>query len=258
METRIDFLRWLSTKLYLINIGLYATIGMITLLPAELNAHLAIPPAVTTFGIFFVVLFLRVAYESLVIYEAPIKSLSPRKMSILALIMSGMLFIIFVFLKPKFGYFSIPVALIISMFIAGKLKAALWPTMQRPGFFGELPAKLKLIPLGQYGFYGILVGITYPAYAKYGLNFIYTFAVAFFIGMMFEESYNFIKLYGQKITTKPLIAMIIWSITCAIAAAAIIAMMKYVGYSGPAATITSVVILKLIQPLGSRKFILGL
>ena len=258
-ETKIDFSRWLSTKLYLINVGMYATIGLIMLLPTILTKQLEIQPIIASFMAFFIVSFLRAAYESLVIYEAPVKSLSLHKMLILTLVTSGLMLFVSAFLKPKLGYFSIPVALIISMIVVGKLKTALWSTTERSGFFAALPAKLELVSWGRYGFYGFLVGITYIAYAKYNLNFMYAFAAGFFVGMMFEESYNLIKLYEQKLTIKTLVAMIIWSLICAITSMVIVmVMMKQFNYSGQAATIISVLLLKLIQPLGSRKFILGL
>jgi len=257
METRIDFLRWLSKKLYLITVGTYATIGLIMLLPPLLTMQFSIPMAAAGFGVFFVVAFLRAAYESLVIYEAPVKSLSIYKMLILTLVTSSVISLASAYLKPKVGYFSIPLAIIISMVVVGRLKEVLWGTTQRPGFFAELPAKLELVSLGRYGFYAFLVGITYMGYAKYGLNFYYAFAGAYFIGMIFEESYNLIKLYEQALEAKYVAPMILWAACCSIVSAAIVwLMMSDLGYSGQAATITSVLLLKLIQPLGSNKFIL--
>ena len=143
------------------------------------------------------------------------------------------------------------------MRVVGKLKAALWPITQRQGFFVELPAVLELVQVGRYGFYAFLVGITYMAYGKYGYNFIYAFPAAYFIGMIYEEGYNLIKVYKQQITTKRLFAMIAWSLFCVIAATAmVVILMKQFGYTGQAATITSVLVVKLMQPLGSRRFII--
>jgi hypothetical protein len=257
VETRIDFLQWLSKKLYLTSIGLYTTVGIIMILPQLINKYLEIPLPTASLAAFFVVSFLRAAYESLVIYEAPVKSLSLHKMVILTLITSITMFYVSAYLKSKVGFFSIPLAIIIATIVVAKVKTALWPAHERPGFFAELPAKLDVNKLGTYSFYGFLVGITYIAYAKYGFNFYFAFAAAYFIGMIFEESYNLIKLYEQKVTVKYFIPMFLWSAFCAVASAAIVwAMMSMFGYSGQPATITSVILLKLIQPLGSRKFIL--
>ena len=98
-ETKIDFSRWLSTKLYLINVGMYATIGLIMLLPTILTKQLEIQPIIASFMAFFIVSFLRAAYESLVIYEAPVKSLSLHKMLILTLVTSGLMLFVSAFLN---------------------------------------------------------------------------------------------------------------------------------------------------------------
>ncbi|MFA6535791.1 MAG: hypothetical protein WCS92_06060 [Candidatus Babeliales bacterium] len=258
-ETKVDFLQWLSTKLYFINVGMYATIGAVMILPALFVKHLGLPLLWASFSAFFIVLFLRAAYESLVIYEAPFKSLSLHKMLILTFVTSSVMSFISIFLKPKIGYFAIPIAIIIAMVVVSKLKAALFPSAERPGFFYELPAKLAINKFGMYGFYVFLVGISYMGYGKYNFDFNYVFAIAFFIGMIFEESYNLVKIYNQNFSTKILISMIIWSVICAITASTIVWMMVgMIGIGGQPATIASVILLKLIQPLGSRKFILGL
>ncbi len=258
-ETRTDFLHWLSTKLYLINIGMYATIGLIMVLPVFLAKFFGINPFIASFATFFVVSFLRAAYESLVVYESSVKNLSLHKMLLLVFVTASVMSLVSYYLKPMLGYFSIPVAILISLRVVAKLKAALWPAHERPGFFHELPGKLDLNKFGMYGFYVFLVGITYMGYGKYGFDFNYAFAVAFFIGMMFEEFYNFTKIYDQELAAKSLAAMIIWSAFCAITASALVwVMVGIAGISGQPATIISVVLLKLIQPLGSRKFILGL
>lgn len=206
---------------------------------------------------FFVVSFLRAAYESLVIYESPIEKLSLTKMLILTCVTSGAMTFITYFLKPKLGYFSIPVALVISMVLVGRLKAALWPIHERQGFFSELPAKLGLLSTSRYLFFGLLVGIAYGAVGIYGFNFPCSFAAAYFIGMVFEESYSTTKLYEQTLTTRGMIAVILWAACCSILSTAmIVAMMKLFCFSGQVATITSIVVVKLIQPIGSRKFIL--
>lgn len=258
-ETRIDFLSWLSTKLYLISIGMYATIGLIMVLPVFLTRFFGIWPLVASFIAFFVVSFLRAAYESLVVYESPVKSLSLPKMLLLTFVTASVMSLVSYYIKPSVGYFSIPIAILLSLRVVTQLKAALWPAHERPGFFHELPTKLDENKFSMYGFYVFLVGISYLAVARYNLDFNYSFAAAFFIGMMFEEFYNLTQIYDQKPTAKPLLAMFIWSATCAITASALVwVMVGIAGISGQPATIISVILLKLIQPLGSRKFILEL
>ena len=75
--------------------------------------------------------------------------------------------------------------------------------------------------------------------------------------MMFEEAYNMIHVYDRPITPKTATSMIIWLSACAVISTATVwVMVGMLGFDGKAATIASVIVLKLIQPLGSRKFIL--
>lgn len=258
METRIDFLSWLSKKLYLTSIGMYATVGSIMVLPIFLTRFFGIQPLVASFTTFFVIAFLRAGYESVIVYEAPIKDLSLHKMLILSLATSSVMAITSYYLKPEIGYFSIPVAILISIKVVAQLKTILWGTHERSGFFAKLPEKLDLNKYGMYGFYIFLVGITYFGYGKYGFDFNYAFTAAFFVGMTYEEIYNVLKIYNQTLTIKSLISTILWAATCSFTASAIVwAMIGFMHVSGQPATIISVVVVKLIQPLGSRKFILG-
>ena len=174
-------------------------------------------------------------------------------MLFLVLVTSSLMTSVLHFIKPSLGYFSIPVAVIISLIVVGKLKTALWPPVARPGFFAELSAKLALNPAGTYCFYGILAGITYLGYGKYGFNFNITFALAFFIGMIFEEFYNIVKIYEQKLNVKLFSLIVAWAAICAITSSTIIFVMITVfGFAGSATTIACVILLKLVQPLGSR------
>lgn len=259
MGARTDFLYWLSTKLYLSSVGMYATIIAVMALPSFFIKAFGFSPFWAGFTAFFIAAFLRATYESLVIYEVPVKNLSLHKMLILTLVTSGTMSLVSIFLKPKLGYFSIPVALLVSIRVVGKLKASLWPATQRPGFFSELPAKLDVNKLGMYGFYGFLVGITYMAYGKYNIDFNYAFAGAFFVGMMFEELYNATALYEQKVNLKLVVLLGIWVTICAVLVSAMVwVLMQQFGFTGQTATIMSVILLKLIQPLGSRNVIFRL
>lgn len=201
METNIIFLHWLSKKLYLANVGLYATIIIIMALPPLLTNFFGIPAVIASLAVFFMVSLARATYESLVIYEAPRESLSWPKMLFLSMVTASTMSLISYFIKPKLGYFSIPVSVIIAMVIVGKLKALLWPATDRLGFFHELPAKLALSKIGMYIFYAILVGISYIAYNKYHINFNLAFASAFFIAMMVEEIFSIQKIYKKNIGT---------------------------------------------------------
>jgi hypothetical protein len=256
METRIDFLRWLSNKLYLTNVAMYVTVGLSMLLPFFLTSAFALPQIGASFVAFLIISLTRAFYESLVIYETKFKQLSLEKLLILSIATAIVMAAILSYLRASLGNFAIPVAVIIARMVVGKLKAALWPATTRPGFFALLPAKLKLSMTGSYYFFGILVGLTYVAYGKYGFNFEYIFPVAFFIGMIAEELYLAINVYEIKPEGKTIIWLVAWAAICALLSTAIvIVMMSVFGYTGQAATIASVILVKLIQPLGARKII---
>jgi len=142
MET--TFSKWLSKKLYLITLGTYATICIIMILSFFLTNFFAIPPIAASFISFFIILFLYTAYENVIVYETPVKNLSLPKMLIPVLVPSITMSLISYFMKPSIGYFSIPVAVIISLIFINELKATLWPTTECPDFFTKLSTKLKI------------------------------------------------------------------------------------------------------------------
>jgi hypothetical protein len=256
-QNNIQFSNWLSKKLYLINVALYATIGVIMLLPQFCFKTLCIPYLGSLIISFFIVTILRALFETLVIYEAPVKSLSVSKILTLAVVNTVVLTAIFYLIKPKVGYFSIPVSFLISLMVIGRLKALLWPTSTRTGFFAKLPTKLQANSLGIYSFYGFLVGITYLLYGVLNINFFIAFALGYFIGMVFEESYNLTGLFEEKLNLKSITPILSLSAICAIASSTVICLlMNYGNYSGQVATIIVVEIFKLIQPMLARKFIL--
>jgi hypothetical protein len=75
MENKMEFSRWLSKKLCLASVGFYATIGAIMVLSAFFTNTLGLHKVIASFVTFFSVILARTIYESLVIYEAPVKSL---------------------------------------------------------------------------------------------------------------------------------------------------------------------------------------
>jgi len=257
MENRAEFLPWLATKLYLVTVALYATVGIVMVLPTALMAC-GMPPLGATFAAFFVVSLIRSLYESVVIYQTPTNKLAWEKILMLVLVNASVMTYVYCAIKPSLGYFSIPVALVISMAVVTRIKAALWPNHVPAGFFTQLPEKLQTNMLGNYGFFAILVIIARTTYGSYGIPFEYAFPAAFFVGMLFEESYKLIKVYELELHTKTAVAIAAWAACCAIIATVITILMIKLGCPPPAATIASVVMVKLLQPLGSRKFILVL
>ena len=256
LEQKPAVVRWLSKKLCWANLGFYATVALVMGLPPIIAGFTPVTSLIS-FCIFFAVAFVRAAFESMVLYEAPIKSLSLDKMGKLSAATSAIIVLLGKFLKSKLGYFSIPVSLIISIFATKRIKAALWPTTERSGNFALLDKKLNLLAIGRYIFYGLLVGLTILGYGKFGYLFYAVFGAAFFVGMVCEELYNLVVIYEQRITANIVVRMLAWSACCGIACALIVmGIMQGFGYGGQPATIIAVIVLKLIQPLGSRRFTL--
>lgn len=235
---------------------MYATVGVSMLLPFFLVSMLGMPQLIASFTAFLLISLSRSFFESMVIYKAPFNRLLVPKLVVLSVATAITMTALLSYLKIYCGNFAIPVAVILSRIIVGMLKTALWQATIRPGFFAELPAKLQLNMTGAYYFFGILVGITYMGYGKYGFNFEYIFPAAFFIGMICEELYILANVYELQPSSSTLFRLIPWAAACAIASTTIIvAMMKGFGCSGQVATIISVILIKLVQPLGSRKFV---
>jgi hypothetical protein len=88
METN-NFRHWLSIKLYLINLGTYATVIAVMILPSVILRFVTAPSLLIDFIVYFIVAFSRAIYESLVINEA--KKLSFSKVAFLALVMAVVL-----------------------------------------------------------------------------------------------------------------------------------------------------------------------
>jgi hypothetical protein len=256
MENREEFLPWLASKIYLTTIALYATIGIVMMLPSALKAC-GMPPLAATFTAFFIVSLVRALYESMIIYQTPFNKLALEKILALVVVNASVMTYAFCILKPELGYFAIPVALVISTAVVTRLKAALWPNHTPAGFFAKLPAKLQTNMLGTYGFFAILVIIARTTYCSYGVPFQFAFPAAFFAGVLFEEVYKMISVYEQELHTKAIRAIVAWAAFCAVIATALTVLMITLGCPEQAATIASVVIVKLLQPFGSRKFILG-
>jgi hypothetical protein len=252
----IEFSHWLSKKLYLINIGLYATISIVMILLPILKSSLGLHPILVSFVVFLIVSFLRAAYESIIVYEAPVTMATLLKLLILALATAGAMSAIAFFIKPYVGWFSLPIAIMTSFIFVKRLKIALWPSTTREGFFSQLPEKLQLQTFGFYGFCAILAGLAIIGYSKLGLKFEIAFSIALFVAMIFEELYNSIKIYEQKPTLRNIALTTVWSSMNAIVATAlVITLITKCGLPEATGTVLGITIIKLIQPLGSRKIL---
>lgn len=220
METKTDFACWLSKKLYLQTLGLYAnvflTVGLlfgftkIFALSLEPSWHMLVFGGVV--GIINV--FLSMKYEKMVIFE-----------------------------KKWSDSFS---------------RYRKWHDKPDDPFV-RLNAKLKKNTHFLWFFYSNLAFFTYIFYGWLHYNFYPVFMIGFFLSMVTEEGFTLEKTYEMQLTGRSSAAVLLWSALCAFASTAIIwSLVNYFNFSLLVAVITGVILIKLIQPLGSRKFVLGL
>lgn len=248
--------RWLWKKLYLYILALYTSIGVIMLLPSWCSTTLQLPRPFALLLSFILVSFARALYEGVILYEAKLAQFLSSKLVFFALLNGGMMTALVYFIKPELGYFAIPLSMVISSVVVNALKNALWPARERTGFFALFPKKIKQMMSHVYRFYIIFVGLTILGYNHYGISFLLALSGAFFIAMLIEEFYNLTALYQMPIVAKTVVITVLWSALCAVSISALVwLLMQQLCYSGQAATIISVVIVKLLQPLGARTII---
>lgn len=221
METKTDFACWLSKKLYLQTLGLYANVLLSYGLMLMLMKLFAISLAQTSVFSFMVIFFgvmpagiLFMLYEGMIIREKPLREAFSRYRK--------------------------------------------WHDKPDDPFV-RLNAKLKKNTHFLWFFYSNLAFFTYIFYGWLHYNFYPVFLIGFFLSMVTEEGFTLEKTYEMQLTGRSSAAALLWSALCAFASTAIIfGLVNYFDFSLLVAVITGVILVKLIQPLGSRKFVLGL
>lgn len=249
-----NFALWLWKKLYLSIIALYASIGIVMLLPTWCTETLQLPRPLALFVSFFIISYARVLYESMLLYETKFskKQLLIKSLQF-ALINGGCMTVLVFLIKPVLGYFAIPLSIVLSSLAVKTLKSILFPSKENVGFLVELPNKISLMMSHTYRFYLIFVGLALLAVKAYAVNFFLAFTGAFFIAMLIEEITNIQELYQYTLTMKIVTLTIFWSILCAVGTGSLVWLfMQQLCYPGPLATILSVIAIKLLQPLGKR------
>ena len=222
MEIKIDFAHWLSKKLYLQTVGVYANLVLawglmfiFTKFFALSFTQASVPLFVVIFFGGFFSAFLFGVYEGMVIREKSLRE---------ALLRS----------YKK------------------------WHDKPDDPFV-RLNAKLKMNVLVFWMFYGGLAVLTYIFYRGLNYNFYPVFLIVFFLSMVTKEGATLEKIYEMRLTAKSWIAIFVWSAVCAFLSTAIVfGLVNYFNFSLLIAVVTSVILVGLVQLLGSRKFILGL
>lgn len=246
----------LANKFYLYSIGMYAAITSVFGGLYVFHSVLGLNQLVSIFIAYFITVLWRSLYDQLTIYKLKIQQINLKNNLILALIGALTLAVLYYFIKPLLGDWSIPVTIIISMRIIGKIKTFLWPTNTNklPELLKIYSKKLKAYIYGLYGFFIGVALITSQFMNFYGKSYFYfAFALGIFIGLLFEQLYEFITIYKIKLMKFNIFMSttiaIFFAILCTTLA---FILMQSIGFSGKVATISGVISLKLIQPLISN------
>lgn len=241
--------RFFAKKLYFQQLSVYGTIGFIMLLPYLLQPYFSLP--VASFLSFFVVVTLRALFETCVLYEVSFGRVSVSKILVLSLATAGLMTFFLVLVKPKLGWYAIPLSIIFASTVVGKLKTKLWPNggaSSEP--FAQLAEKIRLNTTISYAFYAIFVPITVISYVCYHVWFFAAVFFGYFVGAVFEELCVSVLLYAKRLVIRNVCISLLWSACCAgLAALVIWATTNLLGLEGQAATIIGIITLKLVQPL---------
>ena len=243
----------LANKLYLFSIGLYAAIASVFGWLYIFYSVLGLNQLASIFIGYFITVLWRSFYDQLIIYELKIEQLNIKNNFILATIGAFVLAVLYYFIKPLLGDWSVPVTVLIAMRIMGQLKNLLWPNSNNklPDFFVLYSQKLQLYIRGLYGFFIGIALITYQSVKLFGTSYFYfAFAFSILVGLLFEQFYDLIVIYKIKPTKLIIAATIVIAVISSISCSVLIfILMQFMGFSGKAATIFGIIVLKLLQPL---------
>ncbi len=253
MVRAININKKLANKFYLFSIGLYLAVASVFLFLYLLQTIFGFNQLLAIFIGYFITVIWRAFYDQLTIYKLTIKQINFKNNLILALIAAFILAILYYFVKPLLGDWSVPFTVIISMQIIAKIRKFLWPNTasKLPELLRLYSQKIQFYTYGLYGFFIAIALITYEFIILFGRTHFYlAFAVGVLLGLCFEQLYDLMVVYKTKITKAMIVATmmiaIIFSILCS---ALVFMLMQEVGLSGKIATIVGIITLKLVQPL---------
>ncbi|MFA5075170.1 MAG: hypothetical protein WC436_03655 [Candidatus Babeliales bacterium] len=248
----------LSNKFYLFSAGLYAAVASIFGFIFVFQ-FLGLNQITAIFIGYFLTVLWRAFYDQLIILELKIKQLNIKNNFILALTSACVLSILYYFIRGPLGDWAVPITIIISMKITGKIRKFLWPDGSKnySEFLKIYLQKIQIYMLGLYGFFLAVALITYKIVKIFGLPYFYfAFAAGILIGLIFEQIYNLIKIYEIKLTTKNIFISIAIAIISSIFCTSLVfVFMQILAFSGKTATIIGIIVLKITQPL-SFKFLI--
>ena len=177
----------------------------------------------------------------------------------MALIGAIALAALYYLIKPLLGEWSIPVTIIISMRLIGKIKNLLWANTVNnlSGFLLLYTKKLKKYIYGLYGCFFGIAALTYQLIKVFGLSYFFlAFAISVFLCLAAEQLYDLVKVYSIQVTKNIVALTIIIALSSSIFCTALVfVLMQKIGFSGKTATICGLIALKLTQPLLVNKML---
>ncbi|HBY06054.1 MAG: hypothetical protein UV38_C0002G0191 [candidate division TM6 bacterium GW2011_GWE2_42_60] len=253
--------QYLADKFYLFSVGFFATVVGFLGVWYLIYSVIKLPMVLVLFIIFFVIAFVRVWFDQLVIYGLKVHQLSLKGNAIFSGVSASAFTILCYYLIPLLGEWTPFVTMIVSMKIMVELKKIIPgvsdASLQEAN--GQLNLryieKFQQFMKGFYGFFLIIVLITHGGVQLFGVDsFYHAFAMGIFLALLFEQIYAYTNVYNIRLTTSVIFRLIIIALFFAIfGSATTFTLMQFVGMSGKTATIIGVIAIKLIQPLVSYR-----
>jgi|GEM_PF-4503393 len=205
-----NYFSWLAKKVYLYSVGNIVFLCGVLLLPILLNYFLKGDNQLATFAVsIFIMVFWKLIYESMVIYELSADELSSPMMAALAGATAGIATGILYFAKcwPLIDFW-VPIPMnIILVILVPIIIDILRPLMYEKMEFAEasnflrLPKKLKGSLLGFYLFV-VLIWFFNVFFQAMDFGWFGALAMAFFVASLLEEIYAFLLVFSEKMTFK--------------------------------------------------------
>ncbi len=218
-----------------------------------LQALLGLDYLFSVFVTFFVIVLLRGLFESAAVRDVPVHKLQPQKFLLLAFWSSIILCPILYLLKQPFGEWSVIIAIAFSSKIILWLRKKIFLSAQNGD---EEPRRLllmKKLPLYTqclYGFFGGLAVLTYAGVKVWGIdNFSLIFAAGLFIALIPHMILEWILVFEQRLAPSTIGRFCCAALVGTVITTALLCIMiQGFGMAGKAATISAMILLKLVQP----------
>lgn len=205
----------------------------------------------TNFVAFFLVVLLRALFNATVIQNTPLDKIDFTKFIKFACKGSLILVLILYVLKGVLGDWSPLVTVVLSSTILKKVKKKIWPNQRESESQTEqFVHKELLYQRFNFIFMGLLTLFAYSGICIWSIHqFIPIFGVSLFFALLLQMVLEWVFVYDQKIDAASTLLFVAGSAIGSLATIFLFSfLMQQCGLSGKAATIISVIALKIIQP----------